>query len=307
MRRSGSVIGAVLVASSLAGAAAPTALAGRMYHAIELGTEAPQFTTDAAGNRVVLDASGSVGYAFPATPNLLDEMTWEEQAALSDRFQSPWLGPRFYQDTPENDYRYSIFLPQFMNPSGTLVAFNDSGRNGYMTTYRSVLIAQDDGDVTILPSSTTGMYAEWNGVVGLNSRDELLGIGPEGGYLFDIKAHELVTDPYSKLDVADIATDGSNDRLFWILRMPKALDDEGRIVAWSELYDRGDPVTGAGSGFIRGATLLLSPDGVLTEPMAVPEPGSLAVFALVAAAIVARRSRAKAARRRGGEPRAHAA
>src|SRR5690606_27250653 len=89
MRRNRGLLVACLLAPLLLASAAPSALAGRLYRAIELGpghdSYTPAFTTDVAGNRLVLDASGRVAYPFPATRNLLDDMSWQEVRSLPDR------------------------------------------------------------------------------------------------------------------------------------------------------------------------------------------------------------------------------
>src|SRR5690606_24045917 len=71
MRRRRMQLWSALLAPVLLGIFAPASHAEKIYRLTELGYSGHErFTHDSAGNRLVLNAGGTVGYAFPETANL---------------------------------------------------------------------------------------------------------------------------------------------------------------------------------------------------------------------------------------------
>jgi hypothetical protein len=120
-------------------------------------------------------------------------------------------------------------------------------------------------------------------ITGVNKLNEILGAGVDptisGGALPQTYLYNANTN--SLLNLSTLAVLQSSG---WINVMPIAIDDQGRIL----LEAAPPPTSGSGPEH----TLLLTPQGVSSDPLEVPapEPGGLAIAVVAAAALALRRA-----------------
>jgi hypothetical protein len=193
---------------------------------------------------------------------------------------------------------YSSVLAPIANGAGTYVAFDATGVDGHLGSAVAYYVKQNvDGswdsptamwssDVTSSGSPSTGQAH----VTALNKLNEVLGSGfysSEVGapqafphtFLYNINTHNLID-----INALPAMTAGS-----WGNAVPIALDDQGRILVESEPTPPGKP-------WATPHFLLLTPQGVSSDPLAVPapEPGPLALAAMTLAALALRRAARRA-------------
>ena len=194
-------------------------------------------------------------------------------------------------DNPLNVYS-SVLNPITTNGNGLYVAIDASGVAGHQGT-SEVYDVKQNADGTW--SSPTGMWTggtQFNGepsaglasITGINKLNEVLGVGADPTatngaglpqtYLYNANTNSLL----------NLATLGVLQAGGWNNIMPVAIDDQGRI-----LLEASPPPT-AGSG--PEHTLLLTPQGVSSDPLEVPapEPGGLALAVVTVAALAVRRA-----------------
>ncbi len=257
----------------------------------DLGPGLPTFATGANGG-IVIAGNGQTGYAFQTAQ---DTPFSNSSQSFSTTF--PLLAPP-PPDTSQNAYDnplnvYSTVLNSITtNGNGLYVAIDAIGVAGHEGTSEVYYVSKSpDGSW----SSPTGMWSGGNqfdgspsaglaSITGVNKLNEVLGVGADPTatngaglpqtYLYNANTNSLL----------NLATLGVLQAGGWNNIMPIAIDDQGRI-----LLEAGTPLT---SGSTAEYTLLLTPQGVSSDPVLVPapEPGVLAFAVVTIAALVLRRA-----------------
>jgi hypothetical protein len=261
----------------------------------DLGTGTPTFASEANGG-VVIAGNGQMVYPF----QLAQDTRLDPQQLLSSHI--PMLDPAPVNDP--NTYHdpiraYSTPLSAFTNGQGTYVAIDAYGVYGHRGS-------ADVYSVKRNPDGTWGNpTAMWSGgdqfdglpspalasITGINKLNEVLGMGSGGGfswpqtYLYELNSRTL-------LNLGDLNVLQSGG---WNNLRPIAIDDQGRILLQASL----NPVMGDRHQH----TLLLTPEGVSSDPLAVPapEPGPLALAVLTITAQALRRAARAFRQARSGE------
>lgn len=258
------------------------ATAEPIYNLTDLGTGAVSYTTSADGRPVVTNGESSYLYS-PAVNHL--PPGWQD----TDHGLPP-VGAAPAGTT--NDSRLI-----FMNANGLAAGTNIAYHRG--SEYDSLAFAaqlQPDG-------SWTGITRLWPGrdqfgtsfatvsILGVSNTGQVLGTGSDATrspmlhtFLYDMNTHSM-------LDVGAIgssipynpAPTGAAD---WLYESPIGIDEQGRLLVRAQERSRG-----------LDHTLLLTPAGLTSGPLTVPEPGVLAMFAVVAGGLAIRQG----LRRKGGE------
>jgi len=123
MRHIWSKIGAFVSILAICGGSATKGIAAQIYSVVVLDSStinqtysasAPVYTTDANGNRMVVDSTGNVAYPFPASPNLLTGMS---QTALNQLTNSLVSQSGQLINQP-NSVDGGQWTPSFMNANG---------------------------------------------------------------------------------------------------------------------------------------------------------------------------------------------
>jgi hypothetical protein len=255
------------------------------YTITDLGPGNITFSTDASGNGIVIAPGGQTAYPFQQTHDTV--LTPDQGTMVSFPLaQSAPVNDSMTYGDPRN--AYSVALNPIMNTNRIVAAIDSVGVSGH---YGSDI-------VYYVPRNPNGSWGSpgvmWGGaeqfeqgpvfrgvsLTGINKLNQVLGsMQPETfnnpsmqAVLYDIGTHSLINlsnylMSQSQYPYHDIS--------------PIALDDQGRILLRT------------GYGWSADHTVLLTPDGVSSDPLplATPEPGSLAVMALAMAALAAQRVR----------------
>jgi hypothetical protein len=180
---------------------------------------------------------------------------------------------------PKFAYSYFDTFGSFLNKNGVFVGTDLVGVAGHSASSGSIVDTsqrQPDGTFGPLGSLWSSPNNRYSGgtvatVFGLNDRNQVLGIsGPAGlgpnVFLLDDLNTKTLTDLKQLLPPA------------WHLDSAGSLDNLGRLLVNADL--------GPSTGDYRDVhTLLLTPAGVSSDPMTVPEPSSLAVLATALGAV----------------------
>ena len=190
---------------------------------------------------------------------------------------------------------YSTVLnPIVSNGNGLYVAIDASGVAGHQGTSEVYGVTQNPDGTWGTP---TGMWTggtQFNGepspglasITGVNKLNEVLGVGRadptamNGAGLPQTYLYNASTNSLLNLGTLGVLQAGG-----WNNIMPVAIDDQGRI-----LLEAGPPLPPpAGTA---EHILLLTPQGVSSDPLEVPapEPGGLAIAVVTAAALALRRA-----------------
>ena len=272
-----------------------------LYNIINLGPTSNgvlnvKFTTDGNGDQVVVNAAGNLAYPFAVSPNLLNGMSQAELTTLT----AP------YTENPSNNAinQYTYIQLMFINSNGAVVGMQHFGENGISdqaTTFYAQMPTNGGVFLSSVNSSipTYGSFSGWvQQILGLNNLNQVL--GSDGGRLY---TYNITSKLLTYIDT--LSTDGTplswypGMPLHWTLSSgsyfdPAKLDSQGRILADAYLQD--------GSGKILSEdVLLLSPQGVQTSPIPIPEPSSLIVFAILATGFGVYRVRSRRSAPRGIE------
>jgi hypothetical protein len=314
----------LVFAIAFCGGDAPSALADPIFSIINLGpasngTTDVKVATDASGNQIVVDASGQTAYPFPASPNLLSGMSQTDlQRLTASVVNSSWI-PVNVDATPDNGYQFDHFRPEFLNSNGVLVGVENAGVNGHYDNFSTnYAIRQSDGSFLPLqgiPNSKFGFGSDSTGTPsygqgqilnGLNNLNRVLGWDANGPYLYDINTKTLTYFNGISLDGHILPTVSSNALIpvsngpYWNLdngldyAWLKKKDAQGRILADAFLAQPKDPNNPIyGYNVLGEYMILLSPQGVQTNPVPIPEPGSIVVFVLLAAGYGVHRVRSR--------------
>ncbi len=254
----------------------------------DLGPGNPTF---AAGG-IVIAGDGQTAYAFRRTQDtsFTTPQSFPANFPLLTPPPSPYTSPDAYGD-PLNVYS-TVLGSVVSNGDGLYVAIDASGVAGHQGTSEVYGVTQNPGGTWGAP---TGMWtggSQFNGeaspglasITGVNKLNEVLGVGADPTatngaglpqtYLYNAGTNSLL----------NLATLGVLQAGGWNNIMPVAIDDQGRI-----LLEAGAPPT---SGSTAEHFLLLTPQGVSSDPLEVPapEPGGLAIAVVAAAALALRRA-----------------
>ncbi|SIO29512.1 PEP-CTERM protein-sorting domain-containing protein/MYXO-CTERM domain-containing protein [Singulisphaera sp. GP187] len=250
------------------------------YTVTDLGTGRTQVSADAAGNGIVISPDGQRKYAFPNTPNYLTD---QSVLSLLPPLAAAPVNSSWTYGNPAN--AYSRISGGFLNQNGLYVGTNFVGINGHISAANSLLVAsqrQADGSFGPFTTLWTSPYnydydpSRMATAKFLNNQNQVLGTGTgsEGNppyvmnYLYDYNSHTL-TNLRDLLPGWIQATIGE-----------LGLDDQGRMLLQAE-DDRTHLMH----------SLLLTPAGVTSDPITVPEPTSLATLLLGLGYLAFRRGR----------------
>ncbi len=257
---------------------------------LEVGAEDLVFTTNASGNGIVIAGNTTV-YPFaqpPAVPISVDALGLPAYNPLSA--------------LPANETAYNNILNAVQNASGTVAAtgatavetWNGPTLVNSQAVSQSVFYTQKNADgswsaPTLLWTESPTQYVQnigqfGNEAMGINSHNQVIGIMQTGtgsaatdsGVLYDINTKTLT----------DLSTLPSILQGGFVAVVPFAIDDDGRILA-SVLK----PTPG---GYLAADTVLLTPDGVTSDPVPLPEPSTLAITLLSCAFYATYRCRKRA-------------
>ncbi len=243
----------------------------------DLGTGMPTFATGANGV-VVIAGNGQAAYPFQQTQDTFPVASQLNSAHF------PLLSPPPPAMAPVT------------NGAGTYVAFDATGVDGHLGSAVAYYVKQNlDGgwgsptamwssDVTSSGSPSTGQAH----VTAVNRLSEVLG---SGLYSSEVGASQAFPHPFlynintnSLIDINALPAMTAGN---WTNASPIALDDQGRILVEAGQSPSGKP-----------HLLLLAPQGVSSDPLAVPapEPGPLALAMITLAALALRRAARRARR-----------
>lgn len=263
---------ATIGASPIAGAAAIPS-----YTATDLGVGYAKFSKATGEDATMTAPDGRTVYAFPRTDNEVRD-PHSLLASFPPFTGAPVNDPRTYGNPAFAIDSFSQ-ANVFLNQSGVFVATEEWGVSGhFLQGYLNTASRQNAGTfgpLKIVPNSTSPYdFDGYTSVVDLNNRGQLLGISTSGPMdrsgivkLFDLNTGRATPfgDIYSSRDF----TIGSY--------YPMYLDDQGRILAYGDGRSTGTH------------TLLLTPAGVSSAPIATPEPTALATLAAAAMCLIIRR------------------
>jgi hypothetical protein len=254
------------------------------YTVTDLGMRASQPVSNPGANGVVIAADGKAAYAFPQTVT---------GTSLSYPYPAGFPVPEAAPPTYGSSYPNSGSAMNVATyPNGLTVAIdavvqNDGGtswqrydpyyvqRNPDGSWGQPVLLAQGNSHYGSPTGGSPGVQF-WVD----KSGDVLIGVQNDFSPLQSTYTLYNVNTK-SSTDISSLPVLANNG--FSNLHV-LAMDDSGRILAWASRQ--------TSNGFLTD-NLLLTPPGVSSDPIAMnaPEPGSLAVMALAAAAYAAYRAR----------------
>jgi hypothetical protein len=250
---------------------------------IDLGTAAPTYGTDSAGNGIVTGSNG-LTYIF----NTLQGGSPSPSSNTSQPLPIVMPAPVGNDDTYGNPaYAYSQSTLWGMNNQGLAVGLDQWGVAGHIGD-TTAFVTQLQADGSWGPPS-----ALWSGIPGFGGSGGMgglgiLGITPNGqvlGYGYNMQQplgydatptgyglilYDSKSQSYTNLSSL-IDSTMSSSQTNWFLNSPFGrIDDQGRILLSQEVYE-------SFSGPLH--TLLLIPDGVSSDPIATPEPATWVIFA----------------------------
>ncbi len=259
----------------------------------DLGPGTPTFATGADGG-IVIAGNGQTAFAFQKTQDTIfgTQQSYPANYPLLTPPPSP-LSPNAYGN-PLNVYS-TVLNPVVSNGNGLYVAIDASGVAGHQGTSDVYGVTQNPDGTWGTPTGMWSGGTQFNGepspglasITGVNKLNEVLGVGAVGAaptamngaglpqtYLYNASTNSLL----------NLGTLGVLQAGGWNNIMPVAIDDQGRIL----LEAAPPPTSGSGPEH----TLLLTPQGVSSDPLEVPapEPGGLAIAVAAAAALALRRA-----------------
>ncbi|MGP0067099.1 MAG: hypothetical protein ACLQGP_26335 [Isosphaeraceae bacterium] len=245
-------------------------------------------SADANGSPIASISNGQSTYAFNLSPATVLNPNQPSMANFPLIQPAPVDSPFTYGNP---SYAFSTISSAIENANGIVVATDYAGVNGHYEQGEAYYVQQNPGGTWSLPVSM------WSGnslifpmvagggmsVTGLNNLNQVLGtMGAD-------PIHEIATDTV----LYNINNHNLTDLSTYLLSLPQpyfdvsplAIDDQGRILLSAVSFSDT-------TGFSQD-TLLLTPDGVSSDPIvaSTPEPGSWAVMALAMAAFAAHRIR----------------
>ncbi len=248
----------------------------------DLGPGTPTFA-DGANGGVVIAGNGLTAYPFQRA----QDTSLDPQQLLSSGFPLFKQAPTWDPDTYGNPANaYSMLTSTMKNSNGIIVGIDDSGVDGHYGSTDVYSINQGPsggwGPATYMWSggSTRSEFGEPVATItGINALNEVLGSGLGQGYpaAYSPQAFLYNLNTNSLLDLNTLSAIQAGG---WNSISPIAIDDQGRILLTVS------PLTGPDH------TLLLTPEGVSSNPLAVPapEPAPLALAVVTIAALALRRA-----------------
>lgn len=262
------------------------AIAG--YNLIDLGPGNPTFST-LNGTQVVIGSNG-LAYAYQPSPALTPANTQQLTASGFPITQWGYAPPAQWGDNSSgyinpltNGEGYVVFQRQFLETSyhlggGDLYEVKQNLDGSWASPIQ--LWSTTGSNVMSAPPDSQA--------VAVNRLGEVLGLGQsidpkqlQDALLYLPKLNKYV-DLYSVSSAADT----------WRVLAPVGLDEQGRVLLGG--YSSTALLRGSSTAGIQDSLLLVPPD-VSSDPIAIPapEPGSLALAALIIVGLVARRPVAK--------------
>jgi len=263
-----------------------TALADPIYTAIDLGTGSPTYGVDSSGNGTITGSNG-LTYTFNPVQNYLpaqwNNTTQGVPIVQPARFPSP-----YDYGNPNNDFSYSNLT--YMNSQGLAAGINQYGVAGHQANGEAFLTQQQANGSWGAPiplwsgaQSFFGAGAIMVGILGVSPNGQVLGYGVENPaepsrilYLYDTKTQALtnLTSLINSMTWTNSTQLPMGQSPNWSLS-PMSIsqfDNQGRILVQAFQGWFG------GGGETTPHSLLLIPEGVSADPVAVPEPANWAVF-----------------------------
>jgi|GEM_PF-7045057 len=276
--RSGRVIFFAACLHLLMGA---TALADPLYTIIDLGTS-PTNGVDSSGNGTITGSNG-LTYTFNPVQNYLpaqwSNTTQGVPIVYTAPTGSPWATIPWDPNSPNFAYSYSNLIA--MNNQGLAAGINLWGIQGYQNNSEVFLTQQQAngswGTPIPLWSGTSEDTAKsWVALLGISPQGQVLGYGVVPNtrwsdpalFLYDPKTQALTNLTSLVNSVTWSKFLGQSPNGSFDFNGLHQLDNEGRIL-----------VQAMDNTSANRHTLLLIPQGVSADPIAVPEPESWAVFA----------------------------
>jgi len=253
------------------------------YTITDLGAGPAEFPTS-AGIALVSSQFGQTFYPFQQTS---DTVLSPGQAVLTNfpLLNAPPAGDSNTYGNPANAFSYLQFA--IMNSNGIAAAIDVAGVYGHQFNGTAYYAERNADGTWSNPVGLWGGNQQFDGfggaltvsLLGINKLNQVLGsMGNGSSYSTDAALYNINSHTLINLSSYLAAT----GKYFNV--QPIAIDDQGRIVVQANsTANNSDPEH----------TLLLTPDGVSSEPleMPVPEPGTLAVTLLAIAGFAAHRLR----------------
>ena len=253
------------------------------YTVIDLGTGSPTFGTSSNGQGTVTGSNG-LTYAFDASQVSLHSQALNTSQPVPNVIASP-IGSPETNGNPANAFSNSTVVA--MNGQGLAAGFDNWGVAFQIDNKEAFAIQQlANGSwgtpVALWAGAPDFVNASNVAILGITPNGQILGYGyhmnqgPSGYglYLYDSNSHSftnLTSLIFSTMSPAQAP---------WILNGPLGqIDNQGRILLPYEAYE-------GYSGPLH--TLLLVPQGISADPLAVPEPATWAIFATLLGAWPAR-------------------
>ena len=260
--------------STAGGTTVPADLNGVFY-----GYYNGSYTSLTGGAPVVSVSNGQQSYAFGFTPDTVMTPT-------NGTINIPLAvaAPIYAGDTngiPSNAYSY--VTAAIMNANGLVAAVDGAGVYGHSGWGTAYTVQQNpNGSFGALTTMWSGSSQDNGGqyttggvrIVGMNNAGTVLGTSSDNYNAYAVVYNSTTHSLTSLINVMDAAG------TIYDNVAPYAIDDQGRLLV-------------QGTSWPSGArdTLLLTPVGLPVSEVPAPEPGSLAVMALAAAAFAAHRVR----------------
>ncbi len=277
------------------------ALADPIYTVIDLGTSTVT-GVDSGGNGTVTGSNG-LTYTFNPVQNYLPAQWTNTTQGVPIVYPAPinWVGatyPTFGQPSPNFAFSYSNLYS--MNSQGLAVGINQYGVSGHEEDSQVFLTQQQangswGAPIPIWSGSKYGLpwgsFAPFVGIMGISPNGQVLGYGAIMNYgfgsiytptlyLYDSKTQSLtnLTNLISSIKVTSYQQlpPGGDPNWYVHIGYSAQLDNQGRLLVLA------DPPGLPGPAGYSPETLLLVPQGVSADPIPVPEPASILVFALLA-------------------------
>ncbi len=295
--RSGRVIFFAACLHLLMGA---TALADPLYTIIDLGTS-PTNGVDSSGNGTITGSNG-LTYTFNPVQNYLPAQ-WSNTTQGVPIVDLAPIGLQTANDIPGHNFAFSYSNLNYMNSQGLAAGINTWGVYGDQSNGVVFLTQQQANGSWGAPipiwsagSSIQGMGTGtiFAGIIGVSPQGQVLGFGGVSNrwwsydptlYLYDTKTQALtnLTTLISSITLTSSQQlpPGGDPNWYVHIGYSAQLDNQGRILVLA------DPPGLPGPASYSPETLLLIPQGVSADPIAVPEPESWAVFATLIGGLIA--------------------
>jgi hypothetical protein len=266
-------IWALILVSCCMFAAGTSAIADPLYTVTDLGPGGIALSNDASGAGVVIGGSGQA-YSYTPTSNSLP--TGVNTANVPDLISAPVGSPETYGNP---GYAYSDSVLHAMNRDGIAAGIDTFGIDGHTGDSAAFYVQQQpDGSWGTphylwsgLSTFAPGRQPAGIQILGVSDTDQILGIGSSSdhisttSYLYDIKSGTTT-------NLSSIVNGPT-----WALGHAIGIDEQGRLLVDASELPQGPE-----------HTLLLTPAGLSSDPVPVPEPTTLATLAVAAGGMVVR-------------------